>query len=160
MSFSIRNIEQQDNPVLAQIIRSAFHDFNAPQAGTVYVDPTTDQLFELFRQPGSVCWVAETENGVAGCCGGFPTPELPTGYAELVKFYLLKTERGKGIGKALMEKCIDSARQLGYTKLYLESLPEFGKAVRIYEKLGFKTIDHPMGQSGHPGCNIWMLKEL
>ncbi len=160
MSFSIRNIQQRDNPVLARIIRSAFHDFNAPQAGTVYVDPTTDQLFELFRHPDSVCWVAETENGVAGCCGVFPTPGLPPGCAELVKFYLLKTERGKGIGKALMEKCIDSARQMGYTKLYIESLPEFGKAVRIYEKFGFKTIDRPMGQSGHPGCNIWMLKEL
>jgi len=59
-----------------------------------------------------------------------------------------------------MEKCIDSARQMGYSQLYLESLPELGKAVSMYIKSGFKQITHSMGNSGHFGCTIWMLKDL
>jgi putative acetyltransferase len=59
-----------------------------------------------------------------------------------------------------MEKCIDSARSLGYRQLYLESLPHFSKAVDIYEKLGFRTLAEPLGNSGHPSCNIWMLLDL
>ena len=51
--------------------------------------------------------------------------------AELVKFYLHKDFRGTGIGRALMEKCIEAAKSLGYKKLYIESLPQFAKAVRI-----------------------------
>jgi putative acetyltransferase len=79
---------------------------------------------------------------------------------ELVKFYLSRDSRGKGIGKDLMEKCIHSAREFGYTKIYLESLPQFSRAVTMYEKLGFITLDHPLGESGHRTCHIWMLKEL
>jgi len=32
--------------------------------------------------------------------------------------------------------------------------------VGMYQKLGFKNIDKPLGNSGHFGCNIWMIKEL
>jgi putative acetyltransferase len=49
---------------------------------------------------------------------------------------------------------------MGYKRLYLESLPEFSKAVSMYEKFGFERLDKPLGSSGHTTCNIWMLKEL
>jgi putative acetyltransferase len=95
-----------------------------------------------------------------GGCGIYPTPGLTEGCAELVKFYLLAPWRGKGTGRMLMEKCIESARQMGYRQLYLESLPELHKAVSMYIKSGFNHIPHPMGNSGHFGCTIWMLKDL
>jgi len=44
--------------------------------------------------------------------------------------------------------------------MYIESLPVFSQAVRIYEKQGFIKLDEPMGESGHPGCNIWYIKKL
>ena len=59
-----------------------------------------------------------------------------------------------------MEKSIESARNMGYTELYIESLPAFSNAVRIYEEIGFQLLDHPLGASGHTSCNIWMLKKL
>jgi len=52
------------------------------------------------------------------------------------------------------------AKENGYTQVYLESMPELAKAVSIYEKVGFKALDHPLGNSGHDGCDIWMLKTL
>jgi len=30
----------------------------------------------------------------------------------------------------------------------------------MYEKAGFRSINHPMGNSGHFGCDIWMLLDL
>jgi putative acetyltransferase len=59
-----------------------------------------------------------------------------------------------------MQKSVLSARKFGFKKLYLESLPQFFKAVSIYEKQGFTRLNHPLGNSGHKTCNIWMLKEL
>jgi putative acetyltransferase len=59
-----------------------------------------------------------------------------------------------------MEKTFESARILGYKQLYLESLPELGKAISLYERAGFKNIATHLGNSGHFGCDIWMLKEL
>jgi len=114
----------------------------------------------LFQKEGSVLWVAEVADKVVGCCGVYPTNGLPKGYAELVKFYLSKEARGLGVGRALMEKCTQSALELGYTQLYLESLPQFAAAISIYEKQGYTTIDYPLGQSGHTSCNVWMVKRL
>jgi putative acetyltransferase len=155
-----REVKKEDNVLLARMIRQVFKEHDAPQTGTVFSDPTTDDLFGLFHKSRSVLWVAEL-NGIAlGCCGIYPTQGLKNSCAELVKYYLAESERGKGTGRQLMELCIASARKLGYKKLYIESMPHFSKAVRIYEKLGFRKLSSPLGNSGHTTCNIWMLLEL
>ena len=160
MVISFRHLAREDNKAIADLIRSVFREFGIARPGTVYFDPTTDDLFTLFSTMGSEYWIAEDEGKIIGGCGVFPTPGLPDGCAELQKLYLLGSYRGKGIGKALMEKTFESARRLGYKQLYLESLPELGRAISLYEKAGFKNIPGPLGNSGHFGCNIWMVKEL
>ena len=158
--MKIRQVKESDNPYLSKMIRKVFEEHNAPKDGTVYSDPTTDYLYESFQIERSVLWVAENNNKILGCCGVYPTNGLPKQCAELVKFYLPKESRGKGIGKILMEKSIDWAEKFGYSELYIESLPQFSKAVNMYEKQGFIQLRNPLGASGHTSCNIWMLKSL
>lgn len=156
----IRKVRKTDNVKLARIIRGVFDEHGAPKEGTVYTDPTTDELYEQFEIENSVLWVAETNEGVVGCCGIYPTKGLPIGCAELVKFYLDQNARGKGVGKELMERSVNSAKEMGYKELYIESLPHYEKAVNMYRKQGFKSLNAPLGDSGHVTCNIWMLKHL
>jgi putative acetyltransferase len=158
--MQIRPIEPGDNVELAKVIRAALTEFGANKPGTVYFDPTTDALYELFRTSGSYYFVATIDQKVVGGCGIFPTDNLPEGTCELVKLYVAKEARGTGLGKELMEKSMSWAKSHGYTQVYLESMPELTKAVSIYEKVGFKSLDGPLGNSGHCGCDIWMLKEL
>ncbi|PZU87210.1 MAG: GNAT family N-acetyltransferase [Chryseobacterium sp.] len=161
MSVIIRENRKEDNEILAKIIRSCFHDFKVEcTCGTVYSDPTTDDLYSLFKAEKSALFVAEENGLILGCCGLFPTENLPENTTELVKFYLTKEARGKGVGKLLMQKCIGKAKELGYQQVYLESLPEFSKAVSIYEKQGFRYLEKALGDSGHSGCNLWMIKNL
>ncbi|GEJ45965.1 MULTISPECIES: GNAT family N-acetyltransferase [unclassified Chryseobacterium] len=154
----IRKIEKLDNEALLKIIRAVFEEHDAPKEGTVYSDPTTADLYALFSKESAVLWVAEVDGVVVGCCGIYPTDGLPAGCAELVKFYLDPTARGLGIGKALMKKSIESAKSLRYDKIYLESFPEFSKAVKMYRNLGFRLLENPLGNSGHHACSIWMLR--
>jgi putative acetyltransferase len=156
----IRKIEERDNPYLAKVIRDTFTEHDAPREGTVYSDPTTDDLFALFRKSGSVLWIAEVAGKAEGCCGIYPTEGLKDKHVELVKFYLSPAIRGKGIGRQLLSKTMESARQYGYKYMYLESLPQFAKAVNMYKKSGFGQLKHPLGDSGHRSCNIWMIKKL
>lgn len=160
MKVLLRPLEEKDNIELAALIRQVFREFKIDMPGTVYTDPTTDNLYELFQNKKSVYWVAEVEGEIAGGCGIYPTPALPANHAELVKFYLLQKFRGLGIGKRLMEACFKSAVEIGYTNLYLESFPELSTAVGMYKKSGFIHIPAPMGNSGHFACTIWMLKNL
>ena len=158
--MQIRPIEPGDNEALAKVIREALTEFGANKPGTVFFDPTTDALYELFQTPRSYYFVASVDNQVLGGCGIFPTENLPDGTCELVKLYVAKEARGTGLGKHLMEKSMNWAKENGYTQVYLESMPELSKAVSIYEKVGFKSLDHPLGNSGHCGCDIWMIKAL
>lgn len=160
MSISLRTITSADDAELAKIIRATLEEFNVPKIGTVYSDPTTDALSLLFEQKGSFYLIAEEQGVILGGCGVYPTEGLPDGAAELVKFYLSPASRGKGTGKALLENCFASARELGYSQLYLESFPQLEKAVDMYLKAGFYHLGHALGNSGHHACTIWMMKDL
>ena len=56
--------------------------------------------------------------------------------AEIKSLAVLKEHQHKGIGKKIVEKCIDEARQLGIQRVFaLTYVPQF------FEKLGFKVVD-------------------
>ncbi|MCC5922711.1 MAG: GNAT family N-acetyltransferase [Crocinitomicaceae bacterium] len=155
-----REIRREDNEAMAQVIRHTLEEFGANKPGTVYTDPTTDDLFSLFQTEKSVYYVATFNGEIIGGCGIYPTPELPPNYGELVKLYLSHAFRGKGIGKKLMEIAVVAAINFGYEKLYLETMPELDMAIQLYESLGFESLPNRLGASGHSACHIWMLKDL
>jgi putative acetyltransferase len=156
----IRPIRAGDNAAIASIIRRTLAEFGANKPGTVYFDPTTDDLFSLFSVHGSAYFIAEVEGKIVGGSGVFPTKGLPEGCCELVKLYLLPEMRGQGLGLMLMEKCFQKAIDLGFSEMYLETMPELKTAIGLYEKAGFTFLSGPMGQSGHFGCDLWMIKHL
>ena len=159
-SISLRPIRLADNPSIASIIRKVLAEFGADKPGTVFYDPTTDALFELFRADDSIYFIAEVDGRVVGGAGIFPTDGLPNGCCELVKLYLLPQHRGMGLGKMLIGACTDYAATQGFTSVYLETMPELEQAKSLYVKCGFKYLNRAMGNSGHFGCSLWMLKEL
>ena len=159
-AISIRIIEQKDNKALAKIIRNTLAEFGANHPGTVYYDSATDHLFELFQNPLSVYFVAEMEGLLVGGGGIYPTEGLPANTCELVKMYLLPAARAKGIGKMIIENCLQKALAYGFENVYLETMPELQQAMKVYEKFGFNYLEGPWGNTGHFGCSRWMLKKL
>lgn len=158
---NIRKIRPKDNPSIAKIIRTSLEEYGEAQEGTVYTDPETDHLFDLFsKMPRSSYFIAEYDNKTIGGSGIYPTPNLPQGYAELVKIYLQQEYRGKGLGRRLMQKSIHYAKQQGYTHLYIESFPSLKEAIQLYKKFGFKRVSKRLGNSGHFACNVWMVKKI
>src|SRR5688572_19207346 len=138
--YTIRRLEERDNKQVATIIRSVLKEFGAAKPGTVYYDPTTDDLYGLFKESNSIYFIAEKGGEIVGGSGIYPTPNLPADCCELVKLYLLPQGRGSGLGKALMQKCFEAARERGFKRVYLETLPELHIAVGLYEKMGFAYL--------------------
>jgi putative acetyltransferase len=159
-NISIRLIRASDSTPIATIIRKILTEFGANKPGTVYFDPTTDNLFQLFSIPNAAYYIAEADGKILGGSGVFPTPGLPVGCCELVKLYLISEMRGQGLGLLLMEKCFQTAIDFGFTQMYLETMPELRTAIGLYEKAGFSFLPGPLGQSGHFGCDLWMIKNL
>ena len=160
MSIIIRPIKEKDNVKLAAVIRGVLTEYRMNKPGTVFTDPTTDNLFGLFQKSNSCYWVVENEDEILGGCGLYPTEGLPLNCIELVKLYLSQELRGQGIGKQLMEMCTKKAIDSGFTHIYLESMPELNSAVDLYKKLGYSVLNKPLGNSGHFACDLWMVKTL
>ena len=159
--INIRTIRKEDNAALARIIRTTLEEFGANHPGTVYYDETTDALFELFSAaPRSVYYVAEANGEIVGGGGIYPSPGLPQDTCELVKMYLLPQVRGIGLGRKIIEACIGFAKEAGYKNIYIETMPELKQAMKTYEKFGFTYLDCPLGETGHFGCDLWMLKKM
>jgi len=158
--FEIRNIREQDNLRLAEIIRKTLAEFGADKPGTVYYDASTDRLSEVFKMDSSVYFVASIDGEIAGGAGIYPSAGLPQDTCELVKMYLLPQARGKGLGRELLGRCIGFAGKTGYRHIYLETMPELYLAIALYEKFGFKRLTAPLGNTGHSGCDIWMIREV
>ncbi|HZG23144.1 MAG TPA: GNAT family N-acetyltransferase [Chitinophagaceae bacterium] len=156
----IRQILPSDDPVLAIIIRETLTEFGLNKPGTVYSDETTDHLFELFKRDRAVYYVATKNNEVLGGAGIFPSTGLPEHVCELVKMYLIKSARGMGLGKKLVNKCFDFAKRNNYSTIYIETMPELMDAIAMYRKFGFEDLHAPLGNTGHYGCEVWMKKEI
>lgn len=156
----IRPIEPKDNAQIAKVIRDTLAEFGANHPGTVYYDPTTDDLYSLFQKEGSAYNIVEYHGRILGGGGIFPSDGLPPGTCELVKMYLLPEARGIGLGSNMIQRCIDTAIAKGFSRMYIETMPELRQAMKTYEKFGFEYLKGPMGNTGHFGCEIWMIKEL
>ena len=79
---------------------------------------------------------------------------------EFQKMYFLPEARGLGLGSKMITDCLQKAKEFGFEKCYLETMPYMDAATALYKKNGFTLLDKPVGNTGHYSCNVWMLKEL
>lgn len=122
-NWVIRKIKKEDNQEVAQLIRSVFDEMEIPKVGTAYEDPCLDLMFEEYNKPKSVYLVVENEGKIVGCAGIAPLENGDPKVCELQKMYFLPETRGLGIGSKMMEKCLEKARNFGFEKCYIETMP-------------------------------------
>ncbi|MBD0832620.1 GNAT family N-acetyltransferase [Aestuariibaculum sediminum] len=156
----IREIQAKDNLSIEGVIRACFHEFNIPLEGTAYQDPETKSMFEAYQEPNSIYFVVEKNGVVMGGGGLKPLAGNNKGCCEIQKMYFAPEIRGAGYGKLVFEKCLATAKKLGFTSCYIESAPQLKAAIHIYELYGFKHLDGALGNTGHYSCGVWMIKEL
>ena len=157
---TLRQIRNEDDPLLGAIIRGCFQDYNALEEGTVYSDPVIDRLSVAFNRDRSVYYVLELNGEVVGGAGIQPLKEADATICELQKMYLRKDARGKGFGRMLLKKCLEFAKANGFKTCYLESLPELKDALKLYERAGFGYNDNRMGNTGYYGCSLYMTLDF
>lgn len=156
----IREIEQIDNAQIEAAIRNCFPEFGLPLVGTAYADDETPKMFESYQNANDVYYVVELDGVVLGGGGIKPLKDYEAEVCEIQKMYFAPELRGRGLGKLMFEKCMQSAKDLGYKQCYLESASQLKAAIHIYEDFGFKHLEGPLGNTGHFSCGVWMIKNL
>jgi len=91
-----------------------------------------------YAPPEGRLLLAEFEGQLAACVA---LHKLEPGICEMKRLYLRPRFRGKGLGRALADRIIAEARQIGYQRMRLDTVePVMKDAVAMYRKLGFKEI--------------------
>jgi len=156
----IRPIENDDNAVVADIIRLVMTEFEAVGCGYSINDAEVDDMYTAYSSDRSAFYVVELNGKVLGCGGFGPLNGAEKDTCELRKMYFKAELRGFGVGTKLLERCIDKAARTGFKYCYLETMDNMQQARRLYGRHGFKYLDKPMGNTGHTSCGTWMKREL
>lgn len=156
----VRPLQQQDNTVVANVIRQVSYENGLTEdKGYGVADPTLEDMFSVYNNERSQYWVIELDGKVVGGGGFAPLAGMPE-VCELQKMYFLPEARGKGLAKRLVNISMEKAKELGYQHMYLETTECLNAAVKLYEKLGFEHLDSAWGETGHDACEVVMAKTL
>ena len=98
---------------------------------------------ELAELPGDyvatngVLFVARVDRRIAGCVAAHRWSEDA---CEMKRLFVRDAYRGAGCGRALVEAIIVWARESGYRRILLDTLPVMDQAQRLYARLGFREV--------------------
>jgi putative acetyltransferase len=99
--------------------------------------------------------MAEDKDGEAiGCAGLLALSADQGGGFEVIKMTVAESARGAGLGRALMQACIDGAAERGARRLYLETNADLAPALSLYRAMGF--VDLPPRPTPYARANVWM----
>lgn len=159
-ALTVRRIQRKDNPGIAGVIREVMTEFGAVGAGYSINDAEVGSMYQAYRDDRSAFFVIVRGKEMLGGAGVGPLAGGSPDTCELRKMYLMPELRGLGLGRTLMDACIEAAESIGYATCYLETLEHMGQARQLYEASGFKRLASPMGDTAHCGCDWWYSKKL
>ncbi len=145
---------------MTTLIRSVFEEMDIPKRGTAYEDEALNNLYLVYQKPKAIYYVAELQGTLVGGAGISALESGKNNICELQKMYVANSSRGAGIGQDLIRHCLTSAKQLGYSGCYLETMPNMKAAQHLYQKNGFGYKNAPLGRTGHTACQVYMYKDF
>lgn len=108
-------------------INLCFQDFEKELAG----------LPGDYAPPAGRLYLAFEEARPAGCVG---LRKISADVCEMKRLYVRPLYRGKGVGRRLALTLIEDARKIGYSRMFLDTVPSMKRAIALYRSLGFKPI--------------------
>ncbi len=135
-------IVQAEKPGEIETLRTLFREYAGSLAEGFCFKGFEAELAALpgeYAPPTGRLYLACVKEEPAGCVG---LRTIGEGICEMKRLYVRPLFRGKGIGRKLALQLVKDARELGYSKMRLDTMPYLERAIELYRAMGFKQIDN------------------
>jgi putative acetyltransferase len=150
--YQPRDGVNSDREAVRQLVHNALREYGLTPDPD-HADRGLEDIEASF-QDGWFKVLLSPEANIVGCVGLLPLSETT---CELVKMFLAPDQRGRGLGKALMDMFLKEARAAGYQEIELETDTSLKEAVQLYQKYGFRERNE---DNKTPRCNMVMTLSL
>lgn len=152
----IRYVVADSSPWL-DLVRALFLEYQRAIGIDLSFQGFEEELATLpgkYAPPAGRLVLALAADKPAGCVALRP---LEPGLCELKRLYVRPPHRAQGLGRRLSIEMIAVARQIGYTRMRLDTLPAMVEAIALYRSLGFLEVA-PYGRNPHPSALYFELR--
>ena len=128
-------------PEERDMVRALFTQYQAEVGIDLCFQNFTAELRDLpgsYAEPAGFLLAAESRQRLIGCLA---LKQFSGADAEMKRLYVEPAHRRFGVAMQLVLELIRRARELGYQRILLDTLPSMQSAQRLYASLGFKDIE-------------------
>lgn len=134
LRLTLRSGARTDSEGLRALVGGILQSYGLP-ANAVEQDHDLDDVASWYAARNGVFEVLEDSAGaLVGCCGAYARTQA---VCELRRLYLAYRVRHRGLGRVLMDRILEWARDRGFDTMELFTAPVLKEAVRLYERYGF-----------------------
>jgi putative acetyltransferase len=156
--FSLTEILRARSPDDIEHARQLFKEYAAWLEIDLCFQNFEKELAELpgeYSPPTGRLFLASKDTGIAGCVA---LRKIGEGICEIKRLFVRSEFRGQGLGRQLAKAIIQEAKQIGYERMRLDTLPpKMNDAIALYRSLGFEEIE-PYYNNPVPGAKFMELK--
>lgn len=168
--MNVRFATINDAELIANLSRQTFHEtfasHNTQADMEMFMNEqfTKEALMKEVGEPGNIFLLAYDEDvpvGYVRMRENNNPPELNGAAAiEVARIYAVAAAIGKGVGKLLMQRCIDIARQNGKDIIWLGVWEQNQRAIEFYSKWGFEKFGTHVFLLGNDPQMDWLMKKI
>jgi ribosomal protein S18 acetylase RimI-like enzyme len=169
-SLTIRYALQEDAELIAELSRQTFFETFADKNSKENMDKFMNEIFNRkalmseVGMPGNVFLLAFNGTNAVGYVR-MRESSNPAGLAispafEIARIYATTAAIGTGVGRLLMQRCIDIAIEKGKKILWLGVWEHNHKAIEFYKKWGFEKFSTHTFMLGDDPQTDWLMKKV
>ncbi|MCM3871164.1 MAG: GNAT family N-acetyltransferase [Pyrinomonadaceae bacterium] len=139
--LTIRRATNNDLEAIVKLVFGVLREFGL-EPDPAATDADLQDIEANYLESGGLFEVIEDPDGnLVGSVGIFPIDENT---CELRKMYFTPAIRGLGLGGYVLERAVSQAKELGFTRMVLETSSKLLAANRLYIRFGFQPFiaDH------------------